>query len=103
VQFAFLFLVPLEEIGRKLAQSSTNNANLCDISISYLRYGSNILNVVPLFLESVTCDKMDRQSGWRRGENCCSKPLSGGDGVKLAVDFLSLTWCLDFSFLQLTL
>lgn len=100
MQFAFLFLVPLEEISRELAQSSTNNANFCDIFISYLSDGSNILSVVLLLLESVTCDKMDRQSGWRRKENCCSKPLSGGDGVKLAIDLLSLARCLDFSFLQ---
>lgn len=67
MQFAFLFLVPLEEIGRKLAQSSTNNANLCDISISYLSDGSNILNVVPLLLESATVikwiDKVDGEGG----------------------------------------
>lgn len=91
MQFAFLFWVPLEEISRELAQSSTDNAYLCDISISYLSDGSNILNLVLLLLESVTCNKMDRQSGWRRGENCCNKPLSGGDGVKLDVDLLSLT------------
>lgn len=51
-QFRFLsFFFPIlwKKKRRELAQSSTTNANLCDISIPGLSDGSNILNLVVLY------------------------------------------------------